>query len=512
MTEIDLKSLENRLKVRLLTHEDFEQLVELQQKCFPGMGSWTKDQIVSQIEIFPEGQVCVEYNDKIIASSSSLIVNFGYYSEWHNWKEISDNGYIRNHDSNGDTLYGVEIMVDPAFRGYKLARRLYDARKSIVRSKNLARIIIGGRIPGYGKHADEMSAREYVEHCLSKKFLDPVLTPQLANGFTLQSLIPNYFPNDHESRGYATFLEWINLDYSTKEKVNLVASQKVRISVVQYQMRTLKSFAEFATQCEYFVDVGSDYRSDFIVFPELFTMQLLSFMPSERPGIAARNLSAYTPQYLDLFNRLAIKYNINIVGGSQYVEENDKVYNIAYLFHRDGRIGKQYKLHVTPSEKRWWGIAAGDQLEIFDTDCGKVAILICYDVEFPELARLAVEKQAELLFVPFNTDNRQGYLRVRYCAQARSIENQVYTVIAGCVGNLPNVENADIHYAQSGIFTPSDVGFERDGIAAECVPNVEMVVTHDVDLALLNKNRMSGAVQNWQDRRKDLYQIHFLKK
>src|SRR5690606_12916447 len=101
-----------------------------------------------------------------------------------------------------------------------------------------------------------------------------------------------------------------------------------------------------------------------------------------------------------------------------------------------------------------------------------------------ELCRIAADKGAQIFFVPFNTDTREGYLRVRYCAQARCIENHVYTAIAGCTGNLPFVENVDIHYAQSGIFTPSDVSFTRDGIAAECTPNIETVIIHDVDTEL----------------------------
>jgi len=112
--------------------------------------------------------------------------------------------------------------------------------------------------------------------------------------------------------------------------------------------------------------------------------------------------------------------------------------------------------------------------------------------------------------VPFNTNDRLGYLRVRACAQARAIENQVYVSIAGCAGNLPSVQNADIHYSQCGIFTPSDVGFARDAIAAESTPNIETVLTHDVDVELLQRNRNNGTVRPWTDRRRDLYRVHWL--
>jgi predicted amidohydrolase len=164
---------------------------------------------------------------------------------------------------------------------------------------------------------------------------------------------------------------------------------------------------------------------------------------------------------------------------------------------------------VTPSERRWWGVAPGNRVEVFDTDRGKIAILICYDIEFPELCRIAASKGAQIFFVPFNTDNRYGYLRVRTCAQARCIENHVYVAISGCVGNLPFVDNADIHYAQSGIFTPMDVSFARDGIAAECTPNIETLVVHDVDLEVIRRHRVSGTVQNWNDRRRDIYKVSY---
>src|SRR5690606_9225681 len=139
----------------------------------------------SQLTIFPEGQIGIECDGKLVASSSSLILRYEEQTEWHNYHKLADNGFIRNHVPDGDTLYGIEIMVDPEFRGMRLSRRLYDERKELCRQKNLARIMIGGRIPGYGAHAEEMSAREYVERVMDKSFFDPVLTAQLANGFAL---------------------------------------------------------------------------------------------------------------------------------------------------------------------------------------------------------------------------------------------------------------------------------------------------------------------------------------
>jgi predicted amidohydrolase/GNAT superfamily N-acetyltransferase len=508
MDALDLKEFEWNIVVRQLTMDDFETLVSLAEVCFPGIPPVTREQLESQLQRFPEGQLGIEVDGRLVASSSSLILEYDASLEWHNWKVIADSGFIRNHKPKGDTLYGIEIMVHPEFRGMKLSRRLYDARKQICRDRNLSRFIIAGRIPGYHKYADQVSAAEYIDRVLTKAVYDPVLTAQLSNGFAVRGLIANYLPTDEQSQGYATYLEWTNLSYvpGAKRRFHSVV-EPIRICVVQYQMRTVKGFDEFAQQCAFFLDTASDYKSDFVLFPELFTTQLLSCVEATRPGMAARRLAEFTPQYLDFFTEMAVKYDVNVVGGSQFVIEGDTLYNVAFLFGRDGTIGKQYKIHITPSERKWWGVSPGDRVEVFDTDCGRVAIQICYDIEFPELTRVAAQKGAQIVFVPFNTDTRHGYLRVRHCAQARCVENHLYVAISGCTGNLPFVENADIHYAQSGIFTPADAEFARDAVAAECNPNVETVIIHDLDFELLRRHRESGSVQNWNDRRRDVYKV-----
>ncbi len=511
MPTLDLSSFEKNIVVRPIRIEDFDRLVELQLKCFPGMKPWVREQIESQLNVFPEGQICVEFQGRIVASSSSLILDFAMYAEWHDWREIADAGFIRNHNPEGNTLYGIEVMVDPEFRGMRLARRLYDARKKLAREKNLMRIVLGGRIPGYHKYKDEMTARNYVEKVLNKALIDPVLTTQLSNGFVLVRLLKSYMETDKESQGYATLLEWTNLDYQPDFKRAFVASKAVRVCAVQYQMREIKCFEDFSRQVEYFVDVAADYKADFILFPELFTMQLLSFAQKERPGLAVRRLAEFMPQYLELFGRLAVKFDINIIGGSLFSFEDGHLYNVAYLFQRNGAINKQYKLHISPDERKWWGVEPGHAIEVFTTDNGKISIQIGYDITFPEVSRIAMEKGAQIIFVPFNTDERYGYLRVRYCAQARCIENHVYAAIAGTVGNLPFVDNMDVQYAQSGIFAPADIPFSRDAVVAESSPNIETVIVDDVDLELLKRHHQSGNVLNWHDRRTDLYEVKLKK-
>ena len=504
---LDLSSFEKPITVRQVAEPDFDRIIDMQQACFPGMKPWSKIQLASHLAHFPDGQLVVEVDGKVVGSASSLILDFDAYEENHSFKDISGEGTIRNHDPDGKDLYGIEVMVHPEYRSMKIGARLYEARKQLCQKLGLKRMLIAGRMPGYHNHADKMDAADYVEAVMRNEIDDQVLWFQLRNGFVPQHVLHNYLPGDKESMGHAVLMEWSNIDYQVTPGRALKSSHPVRIAVIQYQMRKLESFEDFRRQTAYFVDVASDNKTDFAVFPELLTTQLLSITPERDPGKAVRHLSTYTTQYLEHFRDLAVKYNVNIIGGSHIVEEQGRLRNISFLFRRDGTIDGQAKLHITPNERRWWGIEPGDGLRILDTDEGKIAILVCYDVEFPEMARVAVERGAKILFVPYCTEDRQGHLRVRYCAQARAVENQIYVVTAGTVGNLPEVENMDIQYAQSAVLTPSDFAFPRDGIAAEASPNVETVVMADLDLEVLRRNQRGGSVRQLQDRRKDLYQV-----
>jgi predicted amidohydrolase len=222
---------------------------------------------------------------------------------------------------------------------------------------------------------------------------------------------------------------------------------------------------------------------------------------------AIRELAKHTPSIVAKFSELAISYNINIITGSMPELKDGSLYNAGYLCKRDGAVERFEKIHVTPDEAKVWGLQGGSQIKAFDTDCGKIGILICYDVEFPELSRLLAEEGMDLLFVPFLTDTQNGYSRVRNCAQARAVENECYVAIAGSVGNLPKVHNMDIQYAQSMVFTPCDFAFPSTGIKAEATPNTEMILIADVDIDLLRELNQFGSVRNLRDRRKDLYEL-----
>ena len=225
---------------------------------------------------------------------------------------------------------------------------------------------------------------------------------------------------------------------------------------------------------------------------------------------AVRQLAEYTEPIRAYLESLAVQYNINIIAGTLPEYRDHVLRNVCYLLRRDGTWDHQYKIHPTPDEEHAWALVGGDSLKVFDTDEGRIGILVCYDVQFPELPRMLAEQGMQILFVPYLTDTKSGYLRVRRCCQARAIENECYVVATGSTGTIPNLAYMDIHYSQSAIFTPSDFIFPHDAVKAEATPNTETTLIADLDLGLLKELNQHGAVRNLRQRRLDLYRISWL--
>ena len=216
MAQVNLKSNEDEIVIRNIVTEDLDELAALSMKCFGPDMSLNQKHFVSQLALFPEGQICLEYNGQIVGMALSLIVNFEEYGDNHNYDEISDLGFIRNHNPKGRNLYGIEVGVNQDFRGLQLGRQLYDGRKRICKEFNLDSIVIGGRMPNYYKHAERLSANDYAEEVVQGKIYDPVLTFQMKNGFELINVIANYLEGDTESLEYGALMEWRNIDYAPK--------------------------------------------------------------------------------------------------------------------------------------------------------------------------------------------------------------------------------------------------------------------------------------------------------
>lgn len=501
-----MKEIEN-VELTFLSLNDYQELKEAMIESYPGMANsyWEKSQIKKLISLFPEGQVVIKINNQIAGCALSIIVDYYKFGDDHTYNQITGDSTFSTHTSEGDILYGIEIFVKPEFRGLRLGRRLYDYRKELCERLNLKGIAFGGRIPNYYMYADKISPKEYIEKVKRKEIEDPVFNFQISNDFYPSKVLKNYLEGDRASNNYAVLLKWDNIYYEKQNKKAITIKKVVRLGLIQWQMRPYENLDDLLQQVEYFIEAVSRYRSDFALFPEFFNAPLMVKNNNLSEPEAIRELAKHTATIVQKFSELAISYNINIISGSMPEMQHDRLYNVGYLCKRDGTTERYEKLHVTPDEAKIWGMEGGSQLKVMDTDCGKIGVLICYDVEFPELGRLLAEEGMDILFVPFLADTQNGYSRVQHCAQARAIENECYVAIAGSVGNLPKVYNMDIQYAQSMVLTPCDFAFPANGIKAETTPNTEMILIADVDIDLLRELNQFGSVRNLKDRRKDLY-------
>ncbi|HEY4553780.1 MAG TPA: carbon-nitrogen hydrolase family protein [Bacillaceae bacterium] len=280
---------------------------------------------------------------------------------------------------------------------------------------------------------------------------------------------------------------------------------KLRVSAVQYHLHNIKSFEDFAHQCEHYIKNAQEYGAEFVLFPEFFTTQLLSIGSEQGTRLTVNELPGFTEQYIHLFTGFAKQTNMHIIGGTHIVNRNGRLYNVAHLFYPDGRVEEQAKLHITPTEVHEWNMSAGEELNVFDTEKGRIAILTCYDIEFPEIVRMVKAAGADVIFCPSCTDDRHGFHRVRYTSHARAIENQVYVVLTGTVGSLSTVDFMRANFGQAAIITPNDIPFPPKGLMAEGELNNDMIITADLDLSLLYEVRDRGSVTTWRDRRTDLY-------
>jgi len=513
----------SHVSVRQMTPADVPAVVDLQCRVYPDERAWSSEELTQHLAVFPEGQLAaVDETGRVIGSASSLIIDWDDYAESAQWSTITGRGTFRTHNPLGKTLYGAEMCVDPTARQRGIGSRLYDARKQLMRDRGLKRLLTGGRIPGYAQVAQTMTPQDYVAEVVRGRRKDATLSFQLKNGLVVLDVVPEYL-EDPESRGFATLLEWLNPEYVTNVSLQISEEpsaleglaeearregpriSRVRIAAMQYLLRPIDRFEDFATQVEFFVRSAQEYRSQFVVFPEYFTTQLLSYLRESAPARAVRRLAQLTPEYEALFTRLATENKLYIIAGTHPVIQQGELFNAAHLFTPNGRVFRQKKVHLTQTEKGPYQMSRGHGFYVYHTDYGKIGILVCYDVEFPEAARVLAEAGVQILFVPSCTDERQGFCRVRYCAQARASENQIYLAMASTVGNLPEVPCMATHYGQAAILTPSDYFFARDGIAAEGTVNQEQMVISDVDLALLDEQRVNGTVLPLHDLIKDAY-------
>ncbi len=503
-----MQNIEN-IELHYLTIDDYHELKEAMIEAYATMPNsyWKEAHMKSLIEKFPEGQVCIKINNELAGCALAIIVGSAEFDGKHTYKDITGNYTFDTHNPEGDVLYGIDVFIKSEYRGLRLGRRLYDYRKELVEKRNLRGIAFGGRIPNYHKFSNELTPKQYIEKVKRKEIHDPVLSFQISNDFHPSKILKGYLEGDEASNEFAVMLEWKNIYFEKDTEKATTKKKIIRLGLIQWQMRLYKDLEELMQQAEYFIDAVSAYRSDFALFPEFFNAPLMAENNHLPESEAIRELAKFTPEIVEQFSKLAISYNINIITGSFPEIRDNLLYNVGYLCKRDGMKERYEKLHVTPDEAKVWGMQGGTEIKTFDTDCGRIGVLICYDSEFPELSRLLADEGMDILFIPFLTDTQNGYSRVRHCAQARAIENECYVAIAGSVGNLPKVHNMDIQFAQSMVFTPCDFSFPANGIKAEATTNTEMILIADVDIDLLRELHQFGSVRNLKDRRKDIYEV-----
>jgi predicted amidohydrolase len=277
----------------------------------------------------------------------------------------------------------------------------------------------------------------------------------------------------------------------------------VKVATAQYDISYLESWEQYHDKIERWVDEAAQQDAKILLFPEYASMELASLFGKEVYSCLSKQLAAIQAlrdAYLDLFQGLAKKHQCIIQPGTFPVKIASGSYrNRAYLFMPDGRFDYQDKLMMTRFENEQWLIQSGEELKCFDTDYGKLAINICYDSEFPMLARRQVEAGANLILVPSCTDTMAGYHRVKIGCQARALENQCYVVQATLVGHAPWSEAVDVNIGASAVYTPVDRGFPDNGILVEGQLNKVQWVFAEISLSACETVREQGQVFNYRD-------------
>jgi predicted amidohydrolase len=278
---------------------------------------------------------------------------------------------------------------------------------------------------------------------------------------------------------------------------------KVKVAAAQYDIGFLENWEAYRQKIERWVGEAAEQGAKILLFPEYGSMELASLFGQEVYSSLSKQLAAMQSLldgYIELYKGLAQKHQCYIQSGTFPVRIEDEIYrNRAYLFMPNGEFDYQDKLMMTRFENEQWLINRGLELKCFDTEYGRIAINICYDSEFPLLARKQVEAGANLILVPSCTDTLAGYHRVRIGCQARALENQCYVVQSPTVGLAPWSEAVDVNIGAAAIYTPVDRGFPDNGILAIGELNAAQWVLAEIDPDQIAQVRENGQVFNYRD-------------
>jgi predicted amidohydrolase len=282
-----------------------------------------------------------------------------------------------------------------------------------------------------------------------------------------------------------------------------MSSRPFRLAAAQYNIGFLKSWDDYSAKIARWVADAADNGAKMLLFPEYFSMELASLFPEEVYKSLSKQLSemqTLLPDFVMLFSDMAEQHGVHIVAGSFPVRMEDGSYrNRSFLFRPDGTTDHQDKLQMTRFENEHWLITGGEEIKTLDTEFGRIGINICYDSEFPMIARKQVEAGADLILVPSCTDTLAGYHRVRIGCQARALENQCYVVQSPTVGQAPWSEAVDVNIGAAAVYTPVDYGYPDNGILAIGELNQAQWVYAEIDLASIAHIRQTGQVFNYRD-------------
>lgn len=275
-----------------------------------------------------------------------------------------------------------------------------------------------------------------------------------------------------------------------------------RIAAAAWPIDWHDSWDSYATKLETGVAEAAGRGADLLVFPEYGLMELAALGGADTAGDleaslheVARHRAAADALHVDLARR----HGVHILGASGPVFDGDRPVNRATLFGPGGILGHQDKQIMTRFEAEEWDVRPGGPLRVFDTPVGRLGILICYDAEFPLLARALVDAGAEILLAPSATETHAGFTRVRVGAMARALEGQCAVAHAPTVGAAPWCPAVDVNVGRAAIYGPPDRGWPETGILAESAMNTAGWAVADVDLGAIAEVRRAGGVLNWRD-------------
>jgi len=273
----------------------------------------------------------------------------------------------------------------------------------------------------------------------------------------------------------------------------------MKLAAAAYPLTWFDHFDDYADHLGRWVADAAAQGADLLTFPEYGAMELASLggrSVSENLEPALHEVARWKPAVDAVHAELAARHGVHILGASGPVFTGPRPVNRATLYGPQGIIGHQDKQIMTRFERETWDVIAGTGLTLFDTPLGKIGVVICYDSEFPLLARALVDAGAEILLAPSCTDSLAGFTRVRTGSMARALENQCVVVHSPTVGLCNFCPPVDENFGSASIYTPPDHGFPPTGILAETPLNTPGWAIADIDLTAIREVRRDGGVLN----------------